>query len=45
MLPTVFFDKTVLVKFKISINFERNIEETDLKQPKTIGKSIPVYGF
>jgi hypothetical protein len=33
MLPKVFFDKTVFVKFKISYNFEQNIDETNLKQP------------
>ncbi len=34
MLPTVFYDKRVFVKFKISNNFEQNIDETNLKQPK-----------
>ena len=29
MPPKVFFDKTVFVKFKISISFERNIDEPD----------------
>jgi hypothetical protein len=27
MLPKAFFDKTVLVKFKISYNLEQNIDE------------------
>jgi hypothetical protein len=27
MLPKVFFDKTVFVKFKISNNFEKNIDK------------------
>jgi hypothetical protein len=39
------FGKTVFVKFKISNSFEQTIDETDLKQPKSIGKSIPSYGF
>jgi hypothetical protein len=39
------FDNTVFVKFKISNNFEQTIDETDLKQPKSIGKSIPSHGF
>jgi hypothetical protein len=34
MLPKVFLEKTVFVKFKISNNFEPNIDETNLKQPK-----------
>jgi hypothetical protein len=34
MLPKAVVDKTAFVKFKISNNFERNIDETDLKQPK-----------
>ncbi len=36
MLPKIFFDKTAYryVTFKISNNFEQNIEETNLKQPK-----------
>jgi hypothetical protein len=34
MLPKVFFDKTVFVKFQISYNFEQNTDETDFKQPK-----------
>jgi hypothetical protein len=34
MLPKVVVDKTAFVKFKISNKFERNIDETDLKQPK-----------
>jgi hypothetical protein len=35
MLPKVVFDKTAFVKFKISNTFKQNIDETDLKQPKT----------
>ena len=34
MLPKIVFDKTVFVKFKISNNFNQNIDETDSKQPK-----------
>jgi hypothetical protein len=34
MLPKDSFDKTVFVKFQISNNFERNIDETNLKQQK-----------
>jgi hypothetical protein len=34
MLPKVVFDKTAFVKFKICNNFNQNIDETDLKQPK-----------
>ncbi len=29
MLPKVFFDKALFVKFKISNNFEQNIDETN----------------
>jgi hypothetical protein len=41
MLPKV-FDRTVFVKFKISNNFEQNIDETNLKQPKihTVGNGF-----
>jgi hypothetical protein len=45
MLPKIFSDKTVFVKYKISNNFEQTIDETDLKQPKSIGKSISASGF
>jgi hypothetical protein len=48
MLPKVLvvFDKTVFVKFKISINLKQNIDETDSKQPKIHRKiHIPAYGF
>jgi hypothetical protein len=38
MIPKVFFDKTVFVKFKISNKFERKIDETDLKLPKLYRK-------
>jgi hypothetical protein len=34
MLLKVVFDKTALVKFKISKNFKQNIDETHSKQPK-----------
>ncbi len=35
MLPKIFPDKTMFVKFKISNNFEqKNIDEADLKQSK-----------
>jgi hypothetical protein len=34
MLPKVVFDKTLLVKFKVSNNSKQNIDETDSKQPK-----------
>jgi hypothetical protein len=40
MLPKVVYDKTAFVKCKININFKQNIDETDQKQPKFIGKSI-----
>ncbi len=33
MLPKVFLEKTVFVNFKISNNFEPNIDETNLKNP------------
>jgi hypothetical protein len=39
MLLKVFFDKTVFLKFKISNHFERNIDETDLKQSKIHGEN------
>jgi hypothetical protein len=45
MLPKVVFDKTMFVKFKISNNLKQNIDETNSKQKKSIGKSIPAYGF
>jgi hypothetical protein len=45
MLPKVVFNKTAFVKINICNNFKPNIDETDLKQPKSIGKSIPAYGF
>ncbi len=45
MLPKVVFDKTAFVEFKISKKFKQNIVETDLKQPKSIRKSIPAYRF
>jgi hypothetical protein len=38
-------DKTVFVKFKISNNFQQNIDKTHLNHQKSIGKSIPAYGF
>ncbi len=34
MLLKVFFDKTEIVKFKISNNLKQNIDETPRKQPK-----------
>jgi hypothetical protein len=46
MHPKVVFDNTVFVKFKISNNSKQNIDETDSKNnQKSIGKSIPAYGF
>jgi hypothetical protein len=45
MLLEIVFDKTSFVKFKVRIKFKQNIEETHLKQPKSIEKSIPAYGF
>jgi hypothetical protein len=39
ILPKVAFDKTAFVKFK------QNIDETDLKQTKSVGKFIPAYRF
>jgi len=44
-LLKVGFDKTIFVKFKISNTFKLNKDETYSKQPKSIGKSIPDYGF
>jgi hypothetical protein len=41
MLPKIVFDKTAFVEFKIINNCKQNIDETDLKQPKSIGKTIP----
>jgi hypothetical protein len=29
MVPKVFFDKALFVKFKISNNFEQNVDETN----------------
>jgi hypothetical protein len=34
MLLKVFFDKTAVVKFRISNNYKQNIDETHAKQPK-----------
>jgi hypothetical protein len=45
MLPKVVFAKTEFVKFKSSYNFNQNIGETYSKQPKSIEKSIPTFGF
>jgi hypothetical protein len=49
MPPTVVFDKTVFVKFKISNSLKQNIDETDSNNQKSIGKprgkSIPAYEF
>jgi hypothetical protein len=48
MLVKVVFDKTSFVKFKISNNFKQNIDEIMKHIPnnqKSIGKSIPAYGF
>ncbi len=46
MLPKVAFDKTAFVKFKISNNSKQNIDETHIQNnQKSIGKSIPAYGF
>jgi hypothetical protein len=36
---------SAFVKLKISNNFKQNIDETHSKQLKSIGKSIPAYGF
>jgi hypothetical protein len=44
MLLKVVFDKKPYVKLKI-INFKQNIDETHQNNQKSIGKSIPVYGF
>jgi hypothetical protein len=42
----VIFDKTAFVNFEISNNFKQNIDEIDFKNnQKSIGKSIPAYGF
>jgi hypothetical protein len=45
VLQKVVFDKTSFVKFKISNNFQQNIDETYSKQRKSIGKYIPAFGF
>jgi hypothetical protein len=46
MLLKVIFDKTAFVKFEISNNFKQNFDERDFKKnQKSIGKSIPAYGF
>jgi|LakMenEpi03Aug12_release.lakeMendotaPanAssembly.Ray.scaffolds.fasta_scaffold5448693_1 hypothetical protein len=37
MLLEIVFDKTAFVK--------QNIDETHSEQPKSVGKSIPAYGF
>ncbi len=42
MLPKVVFNKTVFVKFKISINSKQNMDETDSKQPKIHRKNQPM---
>jgi hypothetical protein len=34
MPPTIVFDKTKFVKFKISNNLKQNIDEKNSKQPK-----------
>jgi hypothetical protein len=40
MLLKVVFDETAFVKFKISNNIKRNIDETQSKQPKNIYRKI-----
>jgi hypothetical protein len=45
MLLKIAYDITVFVKFKISNNFKQNIDETHQNNQKSIGKSIPAYGF
>ncbi len=45
MLLMVAFDKTAFVKFKISNNFKQNIDEHIQNDEKSIGKSLPAYGF
>ncbi len=48
MLLKLVFDKTSFVKFKISNNFKKNIDEIMKHIPnnkKSIGKSISAYGF
>ncbi len=42
---TVFFDNTAFVKFKISNNFKQNFDKKIQSKQKSIGKSIPAYGF
>ncbi len=41
----VIFDTTAFVKFKISNNFKQNIDEHIQNKLKSIGKTVPAYGF
>ncbi len=41
----VVFDKKASVKFNICNDFKQNIDETHQNNQKSIGKSIPSYGF
>jgi hypothetical protein len=43
--PKLVIEKTAFVKFKNSNNFRQNPDETDLRQQKSIGKSISAYRF
>ena len=45
ILLKVVFDKIAFVKFKISNNFKQNIDEHMQNNQKSIGKSMPAYGF
>ncbi len=38
-------DNTAFVKFKISNNFKQNFDKNIQSKQKSIGKSIPAYGF
>jgi hypothetical protein len=45
LLLKAVFDKTVFVKFKISINFLNNIDEHIQNNQKSKEKSMPAYRF
>jgi hypothetical protein len=45
MLLKFVFDKTAFVKFNISNNFKQTLKKHIQNNQKSIGKSIPAYGF
>jgi hypothetical protein len=45
MLLKVIFDKTAFVKFKIIITLSKILMKHIQNKQKSIGKSIPAYGF